>query len=101
MGWSGEVAVVEDQHVRQSADRPFQVGERARKAAFQFVCRHVVAALRDAHRHPLGRAPGRRETNEAEHDGVAAVGSSLKEAELVTDRIGEDGLKRKTLVLTD
>ncbi|MEZ5330959.1 MAG: hypothetical protein R2991_02650 [Thermoanaerobaculia bacterium] len=77
-----------------------EIGERAREPGLQLVVRNVVPALGNSHRDPLPRDLHGRETDEAEHDGVAC-GFGLQNELAVPDGIGEHRLENEALPAPD
>jgi len=96
-----QVAVVVNQDMRQMRDGDVKIGKRSRKPGPELVVWNIMTALRNAHRHPLGRLLGAGEADVTQHDDVAAPGGFCQKCDLVAHRIGEYRLEDKTLTTPD
>ncbi len=94
-----EVLIIVHDDVWQDPDAFFEVGERSRKTGGQFVTWHIVAALGDAHGHPLFGGLGGSQADEAEDDIVTGADCFLEKGDFITNGVGKHGFKDKTLAL--
>src|ERR1035438_7132706 len=78
-----------------------EVGQDARKTLFEFLRWNVVSALRDTHRHTLFGYSRTRRADKAHDRVVARLRHILEEGQLLTHRVGEDGLENKALPVTN
>ncbi len=94
-----QVAVVVNPDVRKAIERCSQIVQNPRKSRLKFFKRHIMASLRDSHRHTFIGDAGARQSDKAKDERVALVCRFLEERNFVSYRVREYRLEDKALLL--
>lgn len=97
--WRSQIVVVKDENAGKLANRLCEIGHGAWKPGGQFVGRHIVSTLGDAHGDAFFGTAGICYANETHHHRVPLLSSLFQESQFVTHRIGKYRLENKTLPL--
>ncbi|HVA49959.1 MAG TPA: hypothetical protein VNH11_26570 [Pirellulales bacterium] len=90
---NGKIAVVIDQHVRQTPNRCAKILQRARKSRSQLVCWNIVTAFENSHGHTFRRQLGASEPDVAQDHRVTSSRCIVQKADFVADRIRKHGFE--------
>ena len=95
---TAEIAVIEDQDVRQHPDGGLEVRQGSRVTGLQLPGRHIVAALRIAHGNTFRRDFRSGQADIAQLDGVTDLLSLPQKCQIASGGIGENGFKDKAFI---